>query len=56
MEKFGLGNYPFEVEFFNYPNSKKISIFYDGYGFENVLELINRVGISKIQEEIFLRV
>jgi hypothetical protein len=56
MEKFGLGNYPFEVEFFDYPNSKKISIFYDGYGFENVLELINRLGISKIQEEVFLRV
>ena len=53
MEKFGLSNYPFEIEFFNYPNSKKISIFYDGYGFENVLESISRLGISKIAKEVF---
>lgn len=55
MEKFGLRNYPFNVEFFNYPNSKKISIFYDGYGFENVLESINRIGITTIKEEVFLK-
>jgi hypothetical protein len=55
MEKFGLRKYPFNVEFFNYPNSKKISIFYDGYGFENVLESINRIGITTIKEEVFLK-
>jgi hypothetical protein len=53
MEKFGLKNYPFKVEFFNYPNAKRISIFYDGYGFENVLESINRLGIEKIRKELF---
>jgi len=50
-----LKNYPFDVEFFNYPNSKKISIFYDGYGFENVLESINLLGISTIIEEVFVK-
>lgn len=53
MQKFGLDNYPFNVEFFEYTKSIQLSHYHQGYGFENCLETIKQNGLDVIRNNIF---
>jgi hypothetical protein len=53
MEDFGIRNYPFEIDFFDYSKSVIVSEFSQGYGYENILDLSIRSGINEVTNSVF---
>lgn len=53
IQDFGLDLYPVDVTFFEYQKSKDISIFHDGYGYENSMNLVNRLGLERVIQNVF---
>jgi hypothetical protein len=52
MEIFGIHNYPITVDFFNYSKSMDASYFYDGYGYENIMDVLARTGIKEVMNNV----
>lgn len=52
IEAFGKDRYPSEIHYFDYSKSKKISIFHDDFGYENSIELISRLSLEKVRNDV----
>ena len=53
MEIFGIHNYPIGVEFFDYSKSIDISYFHEGYGYENIMDVLARIGTKEVVNNVF---
>ena len=53
IEDFGADLYAVDIKYFDYPKSVVISEFYDGFGYENSLQIVNRLGLEKVMQNVF---
>jgi len=53
MSNFGLDNYPFNIEFMDYSKSIITSEYFSDYGYENILDILTRVGLNEVIDSVF---